>query len=171
MRSKPYLTPKLKKDIDHWIAKFPEGKQQSAVIMALRLAQKAHGYLPDTLLDEVAEYLDMAPIHVYKVASFYSMYERRPCGKHKLAICNSISCALKGSVKLIGECEKALGIKLGQTTQDGLITLKETECLGACANAPVAVLDEDQYQENLDIDACMALFEKFRSQIGAAKDD
>jgi NADH-quinone oxidoreductase subunit E len=149
LQERKLLNPSLCQAIDHCVKKFPQGKQQSALIMALRIVQKHYGWLSEMLLDEVADYLSLPPIEVYKVVSFYSMYERKPCGKHKIAVCNSISCALRGSKKIIDHLKTTLGVDLNETTKDGLFTLKETECLGACIDAPVATLDEDQYQERL----------------------
>jgi NADH-quinone oxidoreductase subunit E len=138
-----------KADIDKWIAKYPANQKQSAVMAALRIVQDQNGgYLTNDLIEAVAEYLDMQAIAVYEVATFYSMYELKPVGKHKICICTNISCMLCGSDTIVGHLQKKLGIKLGETTADGKFTLKEVECLGACVNAPMLQIGH-QYYENL----------------------
>ncbi len=144
------LTDATRQEIDHWIKKYPQDQKQSAVMAALRLAQDQNrGYLTEELMDAVAEYLDMPPIAVYEVATFYSMYELEPVGKHKICVCTNISCMLCGSDTVAGHLQKKLGIGFGETTVDGRFTLKEVECLGACVNAPVMQIG-DRYYENLD---------------------
>lgn len=143
------LTDASLKEIDIWINKYPADKKQSAVMSALRIAQDQNrGFLTEDLMDAVAEYLDMRPIAVYEVATFYSMYELEPVGKHKICVCTNISCMLCGSDTVVGHLSKKLGINLGETTTDGRFTLKEVECLGACVNAPVIQVG-DKYYENL----------------------
>ena len=143
------LTDASLKEIDIWINKYPADKKQSAVMSALRIAQDQNrGFLTEDLMDAVAEYLDMRPIAVYEVATFYSMYELEPVGKHKICVCTNISCMLCGSDTVVGHLSKKLGINLGETTTDGRFTLKEVECLGACVNAPVIQIG-DKYYENL----------------------
>jgi NADH-quinone oxidoreductase subunit E len=144
------LSEATRQEIDHWVAKFPEGRQRSAVISALRAAQEQnHGYLTPDLMDAVAEYLDLPPIQVYEVASFYSMFETHPCGRHHVSICTNISCMLRGGEELVAHVEQRLGIKLGQSTADGRIFFKrEEECLAACTGAPMMMVDHT-YHENL----------------------
>lgn len=143
------LTDASLKEIDVWINKYPADKKQSAVMSALRIAQDQNrGFLTEDLMDAVAEYLDMRPIAVYEVATFYSMYEMEPVGKHKICVCTNISCMLLGSDTVVDHLSKKLGINLGETTTDGRFTLKEVECLGACVNAPVIQIG-DKYYENL----------------------
>ncbi len=143
------LTPGMRAEIDSWIAKYPPGHKQSAVMAALRIVQEANGgWLSNEHLDVVAEYLEMPPIAVYEVASFYSMYELKPVGRHKLCVCTNISCMLRGSEQIVEHLEKKLGVKLGETTADGKFTLKEVECLGACVGAPMMQIGKDYY-ENL----------------------
>ena len=114
---------------------------------ALRIAQDANGgYLTELLMDTVADYLDMPRISVYEVATFYSMYELSPVGKHKICICTNISCMLCGSDDVVAHFKKRLGIGLGETTKDGRITLKEVECLGACVGAPMLQIDKKYYE-------------------------
>lgn len=136
-------------EIERWIAKYPPGQKQSAVMAALRIAQEQNGgWLSRELIDAVAAYLEMAPIAAYEVASFYSMYEHSPVGQHKISVCTNISCMLRGSDEVVAHLEKRLGIRLGETSPDGRFTLKEVECLGACVNAPMFQIARE-YHENL----------------------
>jgi len=131
------------------IARYPKGRQASAVIPLLALAQKqCDNWLPKAAMDVVAGMLGMAPIRVYEVATFYSMYNLAPVGKHLVELCTTTPCWLRGSNEVVSACEKHLGIKLGETTSDGKFTLKEAECLGACVNAPMAQIG-DQFFEDL----------------------
>ena len=143
------FSAELRAEIDEWIAKYPPEWRQSAVMAALMLVQEDNGgYLTTELLDRVAAYLDMAPIAVYEVASFYSMYERKPVGKHKVCVCTNVSCMINGSDRIVEYIEKKLDVKLGQTSADGKYTLKEVECLGACGGAPMFQIG-NKYYENL----------------------
>ena len=143
------ISAESKLDIDKWIAKYPAHQKQSAVMAALRIIQDQNsGYLNNDLIEAVAEYLDMQAIAVYEVATFYSMYELKPVGKHKICVCTNISCMLCGSDTIVSHLQKKLGIKFGETTADGKFTLKEVECLGACVNAPMLQIGH-QYYENL----------------------
>lgn len=137
------LSAHTRAEIDHWIAKFPAGRQRSAVISALRFAQEqGNGHLTTELMDGVAEYLALQPIQVYEVASFYSMFETHACGRHHVSVCTNISCMLNGAEDLVAHCERKLGIKLGESTPDGRIFLKrEEECLAACTGAPMMMVD------------------------------
>ena len=137
-------------EIDQWVAKFPPGRQRSAVISALRAVQEYNqGYLTAELMDAVAEYLQMPPVQVYEVASFYSMFETHPCGRHHVSVCTNISCMLRGAEDIRAYVENKLGIRTGQSTADGRIFLKrEEECLAACTGAPMMMVDHIYY-ENL----------------------
>ncbi|MBG7601303.1 MAG: NAD(P)H-dependent oxidoreductase subunit E [Gammaproteobacteria bacterium] len=136
-------------EIDKWIAKYPAEWKQSASMPALRIVQDHNdGYLTTELMDKVAAYLDMAPIAVYEVATFYSMYEHSRVGKHKLCVCTNISCMINGSDKIVDHLDEKLGIKFGEVTDDGKFSLKEVECLGACGGAPMMQIGE-KYFENL----------------------
>ena len=136
--------------IDHWIAKFPPEQKRSAVIQALIAAQEQNGgWLSDDLITAVAQYLEIPPAWAYEVASFYSMFFLEPVGRHKVSICTNISCHLCGSGKIVEHVEGKLGIRLGETTPDGRITLvREEECLAACIRAPMMLVD-GHYHENL----------------------
>jgi NADH-quinone oxidoreductase subunit E len=144
------LSEHTRAEIDHWVAKFPPGRQRSACIAALRAAQEQNqGFLTAELMDAVAEYLKLPPIQVYEVASFYSMFETHPCGRHHVSICTNISCLLNGGEELVAHAETKLGIKLNQSTADGRIFLKqEEECLAACTGAPMMMVDH-VFHENL----------------------
>ena len=144
------LSEHTRAEIDHWMAKFPPGRQRSAVISALRAAQEQNqGFLSAELMDAVAEYLSLPPIQVYEVASFYSMFETHPCGRHHLSVCTNISCMLRGGEDIAAYVEKKLGIHAGQSTPDGRIFLKrEEECLAACTGAPMLMVDHI-YHEHL----------------------
>jgi len=142
------ISDKSRADIDCWVAKYPPERKQSAVMSALRIMQDQNGgYLTNDLMDAVAEYLDMEPIAVYEVATFYSMYELEAVGKHKICVCTNISCMLCGSDAVVDHLEKRLGIKLGETSSDGRFTLKEVECLGACVDAPMFQIGGTYYEK------------------------
>ena len=137
-------------EIDHWVARFPAEHKRSAVLQALSATQHQNqGFLTTELMDAVAEYLQLPTIHVYEVASFYSMYETRPVARHNVAICTNISCMLMGSDTIVDHVQDKLGIKIGESTEDGRIYLKcEEECLAACAGGPMMQVDH-VYYENL----------------------
>ncbi|MGH8133497.1 MAG: NADH-quinone oxidoreductase subunit NuoE [Steroidobacteraceae bacterium] len=137
------LAEDTRREIAHWVAKFPPGRQRSACIAALRAAQEQnHGFLTADLMDAVAEHLGLPPIQVYEVAAFYSMFETHPCGRHHVSICTNISCMLNGGEELLAHAQKKLGIKVNHSTPDGRIFLKqEEECLAACTGAPMMMVD------------------------------
>jgi NADH-quinone oxidoreductase subunit E len=144
------LSDHVRDEIDHWIAKFPPERKRSAVISALHAVQHENkGFLTTDLMDAVAEYLGLPNILVYEVASFYSMFETKPVGRHHVSVCTNISCMLRGSQEVVEHVEKKLGIKTGDSTPDGRIYLKrEEECLAACTGAPMMMVDHVFY-ENL----------------------
>lgn len=149
LASPDLLSQAVRAHIDEWLAKFPADQKQSAVLAALTVVQKENGgYLTEPLMDAVAAYLEMPKIAVYEVATFYSMFDLKPVGKHKIYVCTNISCQLNGSEEIVAYLEKKLGISLGETTADGKITLKNAECLAACQGAPMCQVDDD-YHENL----------------------
>ena len=156
------FTPENLEIAKHHIAKYPRGRQASAVLPLLHLAQAQHdGWLPRAAMDHVAQMLDMAPIRVYEVATFYTMFNLRPVGRHLLQVCVTTPCWLRGSDDVAAACERKLGIPVGGTTADGLFTLVEVECLGACVNAPVLQVNDDVY-EDLDGPATERLLDAFR---------
>ncbi len=144
------LSAHVRAEIDRWVAKFPEGKQRSALIGALQAAQhENNGFLDDELMTAVADYLDLPVVQVYEVATFYSMFETKPVGRHSISVCTNISCMLNGCDRIVDHLEKKLGIKTGESTADGKFYLKqEEECLAACDGAPMMMIDH-VYYENL----------------------
>jgi NADH-quinone oxidoreductase subunit E len=133
------LNPESLAKIDRAVAKYPSDQKQSAVMAALTIAQDEKGWLATETMDFVAAYLGMPPIAVYEVASFYTMYDLKPVGRSKLSICTNLPCALQGATKAAEHLKKRLGIGFGETTADGAFTLKESECMGACGDAPVVI--------------------------------
>lgn len=131
------LSPDALAKIDAAVAKYPADQKQSAVMAALTVAQDEKGWLSTETMDFVARYLEMPPIAVYEVASFYAMYDLQPVGRHKLSICTNLPCALQGATNAAEHLKQRLGIGFGETTADGRVTLKEAECMGACGDAPV----------------------------------
>lgn len=142
------LSVHTRHEIDLWIARFPSGKQRSASLSALRFAQHQNdGFLTPQLMDGVAQYLRMPSIQIYEVASFYSMFETHPCGRHHVSVCTNISCWLNGGENILAYCESKLGIKVGESTADGRIFLKrEEECLAACTGAPMMMVDHEFHE-------------------------
>jgi len=144
------LSAHVREEIDRWVAKFPPDRKRSAVISALHAVQHENqGYLTPPLLDAVAGYLGLPPIQVYEIATFYSMFQTKPVGRHHVSVCTNISCMLRGSQEVVDRIEKKLGIKTGESTPDGRIYLKrEEECLAACTGAPMMMVDH-VYHEHL----------------------
>jgi NADH-quinone oxidoreductase subunit E len=153
------FSPQICKEIDRWIAKYPPEWKQSAVMGALMVVQDDNGgWLTTELMDRVASYLDMPSIAVYEVATFYSMYELKPVGKHKICVCTNVSCMTNKSDVIVEHLEKKLGIGFGEVTGDGRFSLKEVECLGACGGAPMMQIGK-QYYENLTPEIVDAILE------------
>ena len=144
------LSGHVRREIDGWLAKFPAEGRQSALLGALRAAQHDNGgHLTAALMDEVADYLGLPRITVYEVASFYSMLETEPVGRHSVSICTNISCMLRGADGIVAHVERRYGVRLGESTADGRLFLKrEEECLAACCGAPMMMVDH-VYHENL----------------------
>jgi NADH-quinone oxidoreductase subunit E len=144
------LTADSRARIDGWVAKYPPEQKKSAVLSALQIAQEQNGgWVTSELMDAVADYLDMQPVEVYEVSTFYSMIEIKPVGRNMVALCTNLSCMLCGAETIVEYVERKLGIKLGETTPDGRITLKlEEECLAACAGGPMMTVN-GHYEENL----------------------
>ncbi|AVL71487.1 MULTISPECIES: NADH-quinone oxidoreductase subunit NuoE [Oligella] len=135
------LSEQAYKKIDKELAKYPADQRQSAVMAALRIAQEEKGWVSDEVIVDVAEYLGMPTIAVQEVATFYDMYELKPVGKYKLTVCTNLPCALRDGEKTAHYISEKLGIAIGETTPDGLITLQESECQGACGDAPVLLIN------------------------------
>jgi NADH-quinone oxidoreductase subunit E len=141
------LSAHVREEIEHWLTKFPVDRKRSAVIAALHAVQHEKGHLPQASMDAVAGYLGIPPIQVYEVASFYSMFETRPCGRHHISVCTNISCMLCGGEDILSHLEKRLGIKVGESTADGRFYLKqEEECLAACNGAPMMMVNHVYFE-------------------------
>jgi len=150
------LSAESLKKIDREVAKYPAEHKQSAVMAALIVAQDEKGWLATETIDFVAQYLGMAPVAVYEVATFYGMYNLRPTGRHKLTICTCLPCGLGGALEAADHLKARLGIDFNETTPDGRFTLREGECMGACAMAPVVLVNNKRmcdYQSNDKLDA------------------
>jgi NADH-quinone oxidoreductase subunit E len=149
-QARELLSPHTREEIDRWRAKYPPERRRSAVLAALREAQHQNqGHLTPELMDAVATYLELPAIHVYEAASFYSMFETEPVGRHSVSVCTNISCMLRGGEEILAHIERRLGIRVGESTPDGRIFLKEEEeCLAACCGAPMMMVDH-VYHENL----------------------
>jgi NADH-quinone oxidoreductase subunit E len=141
------FTPENLEKAKAHIAKYPPGRQQSAVLPLLDLAQRQQGWVPIAAMNHIAEILEMPRIRVYEVATFYTMFQLRPVGKYLLQACTTTPCWLRGSEAVVAACEKKLGIHMGGTTEDKLFTLIEVECLGACVNAPILQVNDDFYED------------------------
>jgi NADH-quinone oxidoreductase E subunit len=158
------FTPENIQEASSIISRYPHGRQQSAVMPLLALAQKQNdNWLPKIAMDYVANMLGMPPVKVYEVASFYTMYNLEPVGKNFIQVCTTTPCWLKGSDKIVEACESRLGIKIGDTTSDKQFTLREVECLGACVNAPMCQVTsaggDDNYYEDLTPDSAIKIID------------
>jgi NADH-quinone oxidoreductase subunit E len=157
------LSDASKVKIDRELTKYPANQKQSAVMSALAIAQDEHGWLSNELMDEVAQYLEMPPIAVYEVATFYNMYNTKPVGKSKITICTNLPCALSGANEAADHLKHKLGIGFNQTSADGKFTLKEGECMGACGDAPVLLVNNKRmcsFMSNDKLDTLMAELNK-----------
>jgi NADH-quinone oxidoreductase subunit E len=148
--------------IDHELAKFPADQRQSAVMAALQIAQVEHGWLSKDLMQEVADYLGMPAIAVYEVATFYTMYNLAPIGRHKVTVCTNLPCALSGGTAAAAHLKSKLGIDFNETTPDGEFTLKEGECMGACGDAPVLLVNNHRMCSFMSNDRLDALLEELK---------
>lgn len=167
-RKADLLSDTLRSEIEHWLARFPEDQRQSAVLGALRAVQHhdAGHHLSTEMMDAVADYIGMPEIAVYEVASFYSMFNLEPVGKHEIAVCTNVSCLLRGSDQIVEHLESRLNIKLGESTEDGKIFLKnEEECLAGCCGAPMMQVDH-VYHEHLTIEKVDQVIDKLRGTDG-----
>jgi len=149
--------------IDREIAKYPVDQKQSAVMAALAVAQDEKGWLAPETMDFVADYLGMPPVAVYEVATFYAMYNRQPVGKYKVTICTNLPCALQDAVRSAEYLKQKLGIGFGETTPDGLVTLQEGECMGACGDAPVLLVNNKRMCSWMHPDKLDALIAELRA--------
>ena len=157
------LTPDNKAKADAFIARYPEGRQASAVLAVLDIAQRQNGgWLSPAAVEHVADMLDMAQIRIYEIISFYEMLYAEPVGEHMVRVCTTTPCMLRGSTDILEACKGELGVEVGETTGDGKFTLTEFECLGACVNAPIVWIDDDYY-EDLDPEKTVAILNAFRA--------
>ena len=144
------------------VAKYPADQRQSAVMSALAIAQDQHGWLADEVIEAVAGVLGMPPVAVYEVATFYNMYNLKPAGRHKVTVCTNLPCALSGGVDAAEHLKRRLGVGFGETTADGCVTLKEGECMGACGDAPVLLVDNKRMCSRMSDEKLDALVEELR---------
>lgn len=156
------LSPEALKKIDRELSKFPPDQRQSAVMAALTIAQTEQGWLSNETMQEVAEHIGMPPIAVYEVASFYTMYNLKPVGKYKLTVCTNLPCQLQGSTGCAEHAKQKLGIDFGETTKDGMFTLKEGECFGACGEAPVFTVNNHEMRVKITPERFDALVDELR---------
>ena len=156
------LTTDSLRKIDREIAKYPADQKQSAVMSALIIAQDEKGWLSTETMDYVAKYLDMPPVQVYEVATFYSMYNLKPTGRHKLTLCTCLPCGLQGALAAADHLRAKLGIDFNETTPDGRFTLKEGECMGACAMAPVLLVNNKKMLDTMTHEKLDQLLESLK---------
>ena len=150
MSTTALLSDVARRRIDREVAKYPADQKQSAVMSALAIAQDEHGWLPNELMDQVAQYLGMPSIAVYEVATFYNMYNLKPMGRHKISVCTNLPCALSGGVDAAEYLKKKLGVDWKELTADGRFTLVEGECMGACGDAPVLLVNNKRMCSFMD---------------------
>ncbi len=148
--------------IDREIAKYPAEQKQSAIMSALRIAQLEKGWLANETIEFVAQYLGMPTIAAYEVASFYNMYNMAPVGRHKLTLCTNLSCALTGALEIGKHLENRLGVGFGQTSEDGRFTLQEGECMGACGDAPLCLVDNHRMETFLTAEKVDKLLDELK---------
>ena len=164
MSDSPLLSKESLAAIDREVAKYPKGKQASAVMSALRIAQKERGWLRQETVAFVADYLKIPAIRALEVATFYNMYDTKPVGRRKLCLCTNLPCALRGAMKTRAALEDALGIKCGETTADGEWTLQEGECFGACGDAPVVIADNEKMHAHITPDKVPDFLAQLRAE-------
>ena len=168
MKEKPFnnksLSDESYKLIDKEISKYPPAQKKSAVIAALAIAQREHGFVNEELEREIASYLEMEAISVHEILTFYNMFNREGTGKYKISVCTNLPCALRNSRYTVDFLKELLGIEVGGTTKDGLFTLLEGECFGACADAPVLLLNNDQMHSWMDKAKCEKLISDLKEE-------
>ncbi|WP_424192224.1 NADH-quinone oxidoreductase subunit NuoE [Ampullimonas aquatilis] len=158
------LSPEAIKKIDREVAKFPSDQKQSAVMAALAIAQSECGWLPPEVMREVADHLEMPAIAVHEVATFYNMYDTKPVGKHKVTVCTNLPCALSGGEAAAEYLKHKLGIDYNETTEDHLFTLKEGECMGACGDAPVLLVNNKRMCSFMNGEKLDSLIDELRTE-------
>jgi NADH-quinone oxidoreductase subunit E len=157
------LSEEARRRIDREVAKYPPEQKQSAVIAALAIAQDEHGWISPEIIETVASYLGMPPVAVEEVATFYAMYNLKPTGRYKVTICTNLPCALQGATKAAEHLKQRLGIGFGETTADGVFTLREGECMGACGDAPVLLVNNKRMMSFMKPARLDAMIEEFRN--------
>jgi len=162
--SAPRLSEAARGRIERETAKYPPEQRQSAVMSALAIAQDEHGWLPDEVMEDVARVLRMAPVHVYEVATFYNMYNLKPMGRHKVVICTNLPCALSGANDAADHLKRRLGVDFNETSADGSVMLKEGECMGACGDAPVLIVDNKRMCSFMSNDKLDALLDELQTK-------
>ncbi len=165
-RQEPALTDATKARFDREIAKYPADQKQSAVMACLRIMQEERGWISQQTEEQVAAYLGMPPIAVHEVTTFYNMYNQAPVGKYKLNVCTNLPCQLRDGARALHHLEQRLGIKMGETTPDGLFTLQQSECLGACADSPVLLVNDGTMVSFMSNDKLDQLIEGLRTASG-----
>jgi len=168
-QSKPLLSAAALAKIDRELTKFPPEHKQSAVMAALAIAQDEHGWISKELVEEIADYLGMPPIAVYEVATFYTMYNTEPVGRFKITVCTNLPCALSGANRAAQHLKDRLGIGFNETTSDGSFTLKEGECMGACGDAPVLLVNNKRMCSFMSDDGLEALLNELNGELKRAK--
>jgi len=164
-KEKFIISDAVKQEIDRWCLKYPKENKRSVVIPALLFVQKQNnGWLSDAAMEALSTYLDLPPIMIYEVATFYDMYNLSPIGKHKISVCVNVSCFLNGSDAIVDCLKKRLGIGLDETTPDGLFTLKGVECMAACGGAPMCQIDDEAYHEYLTPEKMLALVDQLAGE-------
>lgn len=154
------IAPAVCQQIDHWLTKYPADQKRSAVVPALLLIQQQNqGWLSEAAMEACADYLGLPKIAVFEVATFYDMFELKPVGKHKINICTNVACMLRGAELIADNVKEHLGIEFGETTPDGLFTLRESECLAACGGAPMCQINDKVYYENLTTEKILSLID------------
>jgi len=163
-RSPSLLSSAALAKIDREIAKYPAEHRQSAVMAALAIAQDEHGWVSKEIVEAIAEYLGMPPIAVYEVATFYAMYDTAPVGRHKITVCTNLPCALSGGNRAARQLQEKLGIGFNETTPDGQFTLKEGECMGACGDAPVLLVNNKRMCSFMGEEKLNALLDELKQE-------
>jgi len=162
------ITQEMRTRMDREVAKYPADQKQSAVMACLTIVQREQGWVSQEAEAEVADYLGMPQIAVHEVTTFYNMYNQRPVGKYKLNVCTNLPCQLRDGAKALHHCEKKLGIAMGETTPDGMFTLQQSECLGACADSPVMLVNDTTMCSFMSNDKLDQLIDGLRAAEGGA---
>jgi NADH-quinone oxidoreductase subunit E len=163
-QAKPLLSAEAYRAIDREIAKYPGDQKQSAVISALHIAQTELGWISKDVMEDIARYLDMPAVAVYEVASFYTMYNLQPTGRFKITLCTNLPCALSGATRAAAHLKRRLGIGFNETTPDGAFTLKEGECMGACGDAPVLLVNNTRMESFMSDQKLDALLDELKKR-------